>query len=212
MANFTQYTTVSDIKQFYVNVFPDDIDDTQLQEAIDEAQNIIDSECGWSFQDETRTNEEKWYPEVLIDNEGRLCIRTDKCPITAVTSVAYRFQPQDAWTPVDASLIEFYPLPATVQYPQANANLVRCYVDLSAARITVKPRVQITYQGGFDSANPPPTLQRVARRMAYWIYRERDVVSEQKTITGAAGLGQVTIPNSMPPTLERQLKLWKRWA
>ncbi len=214
MANFTQYCTLAQLKAFYTNI-TDAVDDAVITEALAEAQNLIDGETRWSFQDEARSNEEISEPQVKIDNDGYLQIRVDKCPVTAVSSVAYRFQPMDTWTTIDSTLIEFFPTPSTIPYPRANSNLILCYAGMQSYRAAgARVRVKITYQGGFQSANPPVNLTKLARRLGYWLYRQKDVVDAQSMAgkTAMPALGQVYIPSALPPDVASDLMKWKRWA
>ncbi len=210
MAYFTQYCTLQNVKDYPGAPITDAGSDLELARIVDAIKNSIDSTCRWSFNDESRTDEEIGYPAVKVDNDGYLQIRVEKCPVTSVTSVAYRFKPSESWTTVDASLVEFYPTPTTVPYPRANSNLVKCYVNLYSQRAYgSKPRVKITYRGGFQLTDPPPALQQLAVRLAWWRFKQKDAPFEK---TAVPALGQIIIPAALPNDVRMDLEQWSRWA
>lgn len=209
MSNFSSYCTLDEVKAYGTIDTPDAADDALIQQAMAAAQNFIDTECRWSFQDETRANEERAFPEVKIDDDGYLLIRVDKCPVTAVSSVSYRFKPSDSWTSVDTSIVEFFPTPSTTPHPLADSNLIQCYTSLGAYRSVTRPRVKVTYEGGFIGPTPPATLNWLATRLSWWKYKQRSAPFEKVAMPAA---GQVIIPAALPPDLRRDLEVWKRWA
>lgn len=207
MSSFTQYTTLADVKSYGTMSNPDPIDDNEVVRAIRAVQNTID-QLGWSFHDETRTNEERAGQEVKIDNEGYLQIRVDKCPVYAVAAVAYRSRPTETWNTVDSTLIEFTPTPVNTPYPRADSNLILCYVNLRSRR-NDRVRVRLTYSGGFASPTPPPALNLLATRMAWWRYKQRAASFDKIAMPE---VGQVIVPSALPPDIRLDLEKWKRVA
>lgn len=208
MPNFSQYCAPADVKAYGSIDNVDTGDDAYISKIIIAVQNKIDADCNWSFHDETRTNEERFAPDVKIDNDGLLHVRVDKCPVYAVVSVAYRFRPTDAWTAIDSSLVEFFPTPATVPHPRADSNLILCYVNLLARR-NDRIRVKLTYSGGFATTDPPGTLNLLATRMTWWKYKQRAASFDKIAMPE---VGQVVIPSALPPDLKQDLEKWKRVA
>ncbi len=208
MPNFTQYCTLEQVKTYGAIADTDSNDDTYINKIITAVQNGIDAFCNWSFHDETRTNEERSGADVKIDNDGYMQIRVDKCPVYAVSSVAYRFHPAQSWASVESTLVETFPTPSSVPHPRADSNLILCYVNMRAHR-NDRVRVKVTYSGGFATTDPPGALNLLATRLTWWRYKQRAAAFDKIAMPE---IGQVIIPSALPPDLRRDLELWKRVA
>ena len=201
------YCTVDQVKNYPPVHITDTVDDTAIIDAINSVKNNIDNICRWSFNNETRVAEERSGNDVKVDNNGDLNIRVDKCPVTNVASVEYRFRPSQAWTAIPASQIEYYPTPSNTPRALADSNLIKCYSSFLSAR-GERTRVRLTYSGGF--ATVPPSLGRLATRMSYWRYKQGGTSFEKTAIIGS---GQVIIPSNIPGDVMSELNRdWKRYA
>lgn len=178
--------------------------DLDLTAIIIEASRAIDRYCTGSmtpesidyFLLENKTNEILPSTNGVVAADGRLLCYPRKPLVTAVSALAWRARPMDAWQDVPTDHIDF-----------ADGHTVEVWAGISGpSRVSVK----LSYTGGLadKTGELPDDFVNIATVMAVRLYREeRTGLTDQ---IGVAELFTFAYTKAMPQRVVKMLEPYKR--
>jgi hypothetical protein len=177
------YATLADLKRYLDIVVGNVIDDDLLTAALESASAIIDNETHRTFVAASDTTR---YLDAIKDVDGRrLWLGGDLAQLTSVTNG------DGATIPLNAILYE----PDEVGEPdyalilRGSSGLSWTYDQDSEGAIAIVGRWAW-------SVTPPPPIQQATKRLAAWLYRQRDnaLDLDRTVIVGTSVLTPAAIP------------------
>lgn len=207
MPDTPRYTDIGTFKQYVQPPITSAQDDVAINQAILRAESEIDLYCGTSFNQQTITQE---VPRTAwVDGKGMLWVISSVVgPITQVNTL----QVKDMLAaPTTWQTISFDPVNGIIYPNLTSPPKPTSWTVIIQPTPPLWPRaagdmyVRWGYTGGY--ATIPTSLQGIATRLAFWIYKMREA-PVSKVVT--AELGLMSIPLSIPPDIKADLFLWRR--
>lgn len=185
-------------------------DDTLIAAMISNVSKAIDSYCGWArgFYSESLVNQIFTTPDhVRIDNRGNINIYSQKPVVQSVSSLAYKVNFTDNWTPIPSQYIMIYPIDP-VEYPSQNSMTIGVtvqFLDWTPYR-NQSVWIQASYVGGY--AFTPPVINEACRELVWYFYKLREGIP-MGTVNFPA-MGMTVRPMDIPRHIAWQLDPWRR--
>jgi hypothetical protein len=185
------YVTLSDLREYLGLETADTGDDSLLQTLINDAQSIIDEQCGKSF--ESSVDAVRYY-DAISDVRGRtLRLRDDLAQITSIThgNGTYTLSASDYTTkPRDKA-------------PYYEIVLRRTYTQPWSYSADSEVAIAITGRWAY-SVTAPRAIARATERLAAYLYRQKDNTGD---LDRAVVAGNATVlPQRLPSDVMRYLR------
>jgi len=189
------YATITDVK-LYLGIDTDS-DNEILSELVLDAQAMIDSYCGQSFEATGDTLRRFDTRDVI---KGRLYLDG---PLASVTSVVID---ADGAAPVTLTSGEYvlYPRNGT---PYHSLSILSSSTNYWEFTDDPENGIEITGRWAYSTA-APRDIRRACIRLTAFLYRQRDSQVFETTAIPEAGI--ITTPQGFPKDVERMLKPYKR--
>lgn len=215
MAN--EYCALNDVKNYTVlnqdatGALASGRDDALLTSMITSVSRQVDRHCGWSFYNETLTNQVYYGAgAVRVDSLGWLVVNTHKSNVQSVSALSFKVQAAGAYTTVPTQYIVITPALSTDTAP---GEFSFCWaIKVSSDFYNFLPYrnlplwVQVSFVGGYPTT--PQPIFEATREWTGYLYKLREAIP--MSVVSFPQMGVTVRPMVVPPHIDAYLQPWKR--